>query len=138
VISLRDRQIVTDSLIVEVPGFRLTFNLANDGNLSMLIFMGAKDLAYPVSTYPEIREFAGMLDRVSASEVWNGEHFHASTFQSAADPPLRFQFQRHRDGISVGLSAEEWESLKEAFAQAAGSPKLQKAYEELSLVYGEL
>lgn len=138
VISLRDRQIVTDSLFVEVPGFRLTFNLANDGNLSMLISMDAKDLAYPVSTYPEIREFASMLERVAPSEVWNGENFHASTFQNAADERLRFQFQRHRDGISVGMSAEEWECLKEVFAQAAKSPKLQKAYEELSLVYGEL
>jgi len=138
VISMRDREVITDSFVVTVPRFRLTFNLANDGNLSMLISMVDKDLAYPVSTYPEIKEFAAMLERVSPGQDWRGEYFHASTRQKTAEQPVRFQFHRHRDTISIGFSAEEWQRLKEAFAQAAETPKLEKAYEELSLVYGEL
>jgi hypothetical protein len=138
VISSRERQIISDSLFVTVPGFRLTFNVANDGDLSVLISMDAKDLANPVSTYPEIREFEAMLERVSLSQTWHGEYFHASIREKTAEQPVRFQFHRLRDTVSIGFSAEEWHGLKEAFAQAAATPKLQNAYEELSLVYGEL
>jgi hypothetical protein len=38
----------------------------------------------------------------------------------------------------MGFSSEEWQCLRELFAKAMASPRLQRFFEELSLVYGEL
>lgn len=137
--SLRDRQVITDSIpALTATGFRLKFNVTGDGDLSMLISIDQKDVAYPIGTYPEIREFSAMLERLSPGQSWHGIYFDASTLQETPEEPVRFHFHRHQDGVTIGFSSEEWQRLKELFAQAAAMPKLQKLYEELSLVYGEL
>ena len=51
---------------------------------------------------------------------------------------MRFYFRNMRDGVALGFSSDEWQRLRALFAEAAAIPKLQKLYEELSLVYGEL
>ena len=137
--SLRDRRVVTDSIpALTAKGFRLQFNVTGDGDLSMLISIDQKDVAYPVGTYPEIREFSAMLERLSPGQSWHGIYFDASTLQETPEESVRFHFHRHQDGVTIGFTSEEWQRLKELFTQAAAIPKLQKLYQELSLVYGEL
>jgi hypothetical protein len=76
--------------------------------------------------------------RPAGGQSWHGIYFDASTLQETPGEPVRFHFHRHQDGVTVGFSSDEWQRLKELFAQAAAIPKLQKLYQELSLVYGEL
>ncbi len=137
--SLRNRQTLADKIpAVRLAGFRLEFNVNSEGEVAILILMEEKDAMYPLETYPEIREFSAMLSRVSPGQSWDGVHFRAYTVQNAPEKPVRFYFRSWRDGVALGFSAEEWERLKELFAEAATIPKLQRLYEELSLVYGEL
>ena len=79
-----------------------------------------------------------MLERVGPGESWRGVHFRAYTERNARRKPVRFYFHNMRDGIALGLSSEEWQRLKDLFAEAGAMPKLQRLYAELSLVYGEL
>ena len=135
--SLRNRQVFTDTIpAVKAPGFRLEFNVNSEGEVAILIIMDEKDVLYRLGPYPEIREFSAMLERIAPG--WNGVHFHAYTVQEGPEKPVRFYFRNMRDGVGLGFSSEEWQRLRQLFAEAAAIPKLQKLYEELSLVYGEL
>ncbi len=121
---------------MKAAGFRLEFSVSSQGEVSILVMMDAKDVMYPLSSYPEIREFEAMLERTGPGE-WRGVHFRAHTVEEG-EKPIRFYFRNMRDGIALGFSAEEWRQLRELFAQAAAMPKLRRLYKELSLVYGEL
>jgi len=137
--SQREKPIVTDTIpAVSAAGFRLTFTVSGDGEVSILVSMDAKDVAYPLSPYPEIREFVAMLDRLKPDQSWNGIHFRAWMTDERPEKTARFCFFRHRDGITLGFSSKEWRSLKDVFAKAFSTPKLEKLLAELSLVYGEL
>jgi hypothetical protein len=137
--SFQDRQTFADTIpTVKATGFRLEFNVNIEGEVAILIVMDEKDVMYPLGTYPEIREFAAMLERVGPGESWRGVNFRGRAEQDAPEKPVRFYFHNMRDGIALGLSSEEWQRLKDLFAKAGAMPKLQKLYEELSLVYGEL
>ena len=137
--SSQDRQTFTDTIpAVSTDGFRIEFSVNVEGEVAILIVMDDKDAMYPLGTYPEIREFAAMLEHLGPGESWRGVHFRAHTQQNAPEKPVRFYFHNMRDGITLGLSSEEWQRLKNLFAEAEAMPKLQKMYEELSLVYGEL
>ena len=139
VISLREPLIVTESIPpVTVPGFRLTFTGIGDGDLSLSISIQDKGITYPMGTYPQIREFSALLEQVSINRNWNGDYFYGAADQEKPDGPLVFHFYRHRDNVTIEFSDEEWQGLKSVFAQAAARPKLQKRYEALSLLYGEL
>jgi len=135
--SFRDRQIFADTIpAVKAAGFRLEFSVSSQGEVSILVMMDDKDVMYPLGNYPEIREFAAMLERTGPEE-WRGVHFRAYTVEEG-EKPMRFYFRNVRDDIALGFSAEEWRQLRELFAQAGAMPKLQRLYKELSLVYGEL
>jgi len=139
VISLREPLIVTEAIPpVAVPGFRLTFTGIGDGDVSLAISMQDKGITYPMGTYPQIREFSAMLEQVSIDRNWNGDYFYGAADQEKPDGPPAFHFYRHRDNITIEFSDEEWQGLKNVFAQAAAMPTLQKRYEALSLLYGEL
>ena len=51
---------------------------------------------------------------------------------------MRFYFRRMSDGVELGFSQEEWESLKQLFRDALATSWLKKALSSLSLAYGEL
>jgi hypothetical protein len=137
--SQGESPVIAESIsAVSAAGFRLTFSVCGDGEVSILVSMDAKDVAYPLAPYPEIREFAAMLDRLKSEEAWSGIHFRAWVTEATREKPARFCFCRHRDGITFGFSAKEWQSLKGLFAKALATPKLERLFAELSLVYGEL
>lgn len=119
-------------------GFRLTCNVDSEGEVSMLLSMHRKNVMYPIGPYPEIREFAAMLDQLKPGGAWRGLHFDAYTVAESAGQPGELVFSRHRDGIVFGFTPEEWQCLRSLFASAMGMPKLAPRWKELELIYGEL
>jgi hypothetical protein len=79
-----------------------------------------------------------MLAHLVPGGTWDGKEFFGYTDPARSDKPMHFHFRRPKDGVVVVLSAEEWQCLKDLFAQALALPELQTVIEELSLVYGEV
>jgi hypothetical protein len=123
---------------VAVEGFRLSASIGGDGELNLSLTMERRDVVYPLSPYPQIREFAAMLEQLAAGGMWNGVHFHASADRVAADQPSRFEFRRRGDGVLFRFSEQEWNSLRGLFACFLAAPGMRTVVNELSLVYGEL
>ena len=122
----------------ESGSFFLSMNVSGQGDLSVLIGMDAKDVMYPLSPYPQIREFSAMMTHLEPGRPWEGKEFFGHTDQERPDKPMRFYFRRPKDGVMVILSLEDWQCLKDLFARALALPELQPVLEELSLVYGEV
>jgi hypothetical protein len=123
---------------VEAGSFFLSIHVNAQRDLSVLIGMDAKDVMYPLSPYPQIREFSAMLAHLGPGRPWEGKEFAGHTDQERPDKPMRLYFRRPKDGVMVILSAEDWRCLKELYARALALPELQPVLEELSLVYGEV
>ena len=123
---------------VQAEGFQLNFLIDSSGELKILINMQAKDVAYPLTSYPEIREFAEMLRRLEPGGLWNGSLFFGHGVAPTADRPGWQRFWRRRDEIAFAFSVEEWNSLRSVFATALELPQLQPILAELTLVYGEI
>jgi hypothetical protein len=133
----REEAAVTESLPeLEQKGLRLSGHVNAQGEVSISLSMAQKNVLYPIGSYPEIREFAAMLQELTPGEIWNGVHFYA--FTTAQSRTAQLLFRRYRDGVTLGFSVEEWECLKGLMVSALGSPKLRPIWEELELVYGEL
>jgi len=123
---------------LEAGGFHLSFQIDSAGELRIMITMQAKDVGYPLASYPQIQEFAEMLRRLQPGGVWNGTHFFGHGVAPTADRPAWLRFWRRGDEIAFAFSVEEWECLKGLFTQALESPYLQPILAELALVYGEI
>ena len=118
-------------------GIRLSGNISGEGDVSLLFSLEPKSVMYPLGSFPEIREFAAMLEGMKAGETWSGVHFHGYTVAGADTDSTQFVFYRHRDGVGLGFSMEEWQHLRGLLAAALTSPQLRPFWEELELVYGE-
>ena len=114
---------------------RLSILVGSDGEIEMLLEMNRKDVAYPLSRYPRVREFATMLVRLEPGRYWKGREFFGYTNDAV---PERFYFRHRRNGIAISFTREEWQSLKELFERALAMPERRPVLEELSLVYGEI
>jgi len=123
---------------VQAEGFHLAFQINSGGELRIMLTMLAKDVGYPLASYPQIQEFAEMLRRLQPGGIWNGTHFFGHGAAAAADRPAWLRFWRRQDEIAIALSAEEWECLKNLFAKAMEAPELQPILAELALAYGEI
>jgi hypothetical protein len=119
-------------------GFRLTVSGTADADLSLNITMTARNLTYPLVSYPQIREFAALLQQLEPGHVWNGRQFSGSADVAGSDRSAWFHFRRYGDGVSVSLPESEWATLKSLFLAVLAEPTLQPILNELSLVYGEL
>jgi hypothetical protein len=118
--------------------YRLSILVASDGEIEMLLDMNRKDVAYPLTRYPRVREFATMVARLEPGRYWKGREFFGYTNDPVAERASRFYFRHRRNGIAISFTCEEWQSLKELFEKAFAMPELQPILEELSLVYGEI
>jgi hypothetical protein len=96
--------------------------------------MNERGVIYPIGPYPQIREFAAMVEQLEPESLWNGVSFLAS----AGGSPVEFQFRRHSDGVALIFSEADWKKLKTLFTAAMAEPKMQPVFAELALVYGEL
>ena len=119
-------------------GFRLTVSGTADGDLSLNITMTTRALTYPLTSYPQIREFAALLQQLEPGNVWNGRQFSGSADVATSDRSAWFHFRRYGDGVSVSLAESEWAILKNLFLAVLAEPTLQPLLNELSLMYGEL
>jgi hypothetical protein len=118
---------------VKGEGFKIAAAINSEGEVSIRVLMDQKDIVLPIVTYPEIREFAALLEHLIPERAWKGIHFYGHVSEQG-----RFYFRRRAEGIQFGFSAEEWQTLKSLFARMMEAPKLQGAFAELALVYGEL
>ena len=121
-----------------VGAFRLDTHLNTEGELSMVLIMDVREVVYPISRYPEIRDFAAMLSQLQPGKIWNGRHFHGFSDAGTTERPGRFHFRRHRDGVQFSFQPEEWATLNGMVAGAMAEPAMQPVLAELALVYGEL
>jgi hypothetical protein len=117
---------------------RLTILVASDGEIEMLLDMDRKDVSYPLTRYPRVREFATMVARLEPGRYWKGREFYGYTNDVVPERASRFYFRHRRNGIAISFTREEWQSLKELFEKALAMPELQPVLEELALVYGEI
>jgi len=118
--------------------FRLSIVVASDGEIEMLLDMDRKDVSYPLTRYPRVREFATMVARLEPGRRWKGREFFGYTNDVIPERASRFYFRNRRNGIAISFTREEWQSLKELFEKALAMPELQPVLEELALVYGEI
>jgi hypothetical protein len=123
---------------LEAEGFHLAFVIGSGGELRIMLSMQAKDVGYPLASYPQIQEFAEMLRRLQPGGIWNGTHFFGHGAAAAGDRPAWLRFWRRGDEIALAFSVDEWECLKGLFTTALESPQLQPILAELALVYGEI
>ncbi len=117
---------------------RLTVLVMSSGDIEILFELDGKDVTYPLTHYPRVREFAAMLAWLEGGRDWKGREFLGYTDSSDAGCASRFYFRNRRDGISVSLTRQEWQSLRELMEKTLAIPELQPILEELSLVYGEI
>lgn len=118
---------------VRGEGFDVAAAIDAEGEVSIRLLMDQKDIVFPIGIYPEIREFAAMMQRLVPGPAWAGIHFFGHVSATG-----RFYFRRRGVGIQFGFSAEEWQTLKGLVATIMQAPELQAAFAELALVYGEL
>jgi hypothetical protein len=97
-------------------------NPALQGALDLL---DRKNVAYPLTRYPRVREFATMLARLEPARYWKGREFFGYTNEVVPERASRFYFRHRRNGIAISFTREEWQSLKELFEKALAMPELQ-------------
>lgn len=137
--SLRDPPLVVGSVPPLAEGtFRLSGSVSAEGEVTLAISIAQKNILYPIGSFPEIREFATMLEHMEAGSNWSGAHFRGYTMAGSNAAPMEWDFYRYRDGIVLGFSTDEWQHLRGLVTAALASPKLRPFWEELELVYGEL
>jgi hypothetical protein len=117
--------------------FYLSGTVGSEGEVHLALTMDSRGAVYPLGPYPQIREFAAMLEQMEPGKRWDGPYFDAwsDTYKGQG---LCFVFRRHKDLVTFSLPEEEWKRLKRLFLAALAEPALQALFDELALVYGEV
>lgn len=116
--------------------FQLSTLLTSDGDLGMALEMTSREAVYPLGPFPQIREFATLLEQLSPGGIWKGAEFFGYTDACDSHPVTRLYFRQRSNGIAFGFSPEEWKELRGIFRQALGSPEMVPILTELSMEYG--
>ncbi len=117
--------------------FYLSGNVSSEGEVHLALTMDSRGVVYPLGPYPQIREFAAILEQLEPGKRWDGPYFNAWT-ETLKGQELCFVFRRHKDQVTFSFSEEEWKRLKRLFSAALAEPALQSLFDELALVYGEI
>ena len=122
---------------IKVQDLQISSSLGNDGELHMLLSLGAHRICYPLGPYPNIREFQSMVATLAPGKTWNGRYFfgHTDKLRSSSD---EFFFREYGKGVLIGFTPEEWSVLQSAFEQVMKLAELQPALGELAMAYGEV
>jgi hypothetical protein len=123
---------------VVVEGVALIASSNTEGDIQLELVMEARGVSYVLGNYPEIREFAALVEHLELGLAWNGLHFYASASLPKSSEAARFHFLRLTDGVKLTFSAEEWSSLRNLLSGMLAAPSLEAIFEELALTYGEL
>ena len=119
-------------------GLALVASSNTEGEIQWELIMDSRGVSYPLGHYPEMREFAALVEQLEPGRMWNGLHFQASADPLTPSQAGRFHFLRSRDGVKLTFVGEEWGRLKRLLSTVLARPSLQAMLEELSLRYGEL
>jgi hypothetical protein len=111
--------------------------VTSEGELEISILMKRKSVTYPLTRFPEIREFASMLERLNPGSRWQGREFLGWTATSDGST-TRFYLRQLRNAFTISFAHDEWQSLKTCVDRAPAQPDLIPAIDELSLAYGEI
>jgi hypothetical protein len=120
---------------------QLAFARLDGGDLSVLVsFPGPLGPMYPVSGYPKLAEFRGMVEALASEGArhWMGAHFFGYVTAATADHDAAVWFRAPENGISVGLSLSHWTHLRALLRRAWDEPDIRRVLDTLSLDYGEL
>jgi hypothetical protein len=117
--------------------FYLSGTVGSEGEVHLALTMDSRGVVYPLGPYPQIREFAAMLEQLEPGQRWDGLLFKAWT-ETYKGQGLCFVFRRHKDSVTFSFPEEEWKRLKRLFSAALAEPALQSLFDELALVYGEI
>ena len=123
---------------VHAGGFQLATVLTDDGDLAMALSMLSRDAICAFGPFPEIREFAALLEQLRPGAFWKGPTFRGYTDGSDDKRATRFYFQRRSTGTSFGFSPQEWNQVREVFRETLGSAQMVPVVAELSIQYGGL
>jgi hypothetical protein len=123
---------------VGTEGLALVASSNTEGEIQLELIMDSRGVSYTLGHYPEIREFAALVEQLEPGRIWNGLHFQASADPLTPSQSGRFHFLRQTDGVKLSFGAEEWGRLKGLLSAVLARPSLQAILEELSLRYGEL
>src|SRR4029078_1250041 len=102
---------------------------------------GIRQPLYPIIGYPRIAEFRAMLPAlVQSNQVssWTGEYFFGYVQVSSPRQSAETWFRANDNGITFGFSSDEWSVLHSLFRRAWESQDVQRAWDHLTLEYGEL
>lgn len=116
--------------------FQLTTLFTDDGDLAMALNMTSREAVYPLGPFPQIREFAALLEHLPPGGFWKGSEFFGYTNGCDCQPVTRFYFRHRSNGIAFGFSPEEWNDLREIFRESLGTPAMVPVLAELSMEYG--
>ena len=111
------------------------------GLTALLSFPGSTAVMYPLTGYPDICEFRVMLAAIgegAPGTCWNGGRFSAYTVGPKLDGPAIGVHVRGTGGVTFCFTFDQWNVLRELFAEAWENPFLQSSWAVLTEEYGEL
>jgi hypothetical protein len=120
------------------PPIELNASLTSDGDLFLSLNMKDRGVRYRLGPYPQIKEFAAMVDYLEPGCTWNGIHFYGSADVAFAATPGSYVFWRHSDGVQFTFDESEWWKLRDIVFYGWADPRLESILNELANVYGEL
>ncbi len=122
--------------------FTLHFARGAGVEFSVLLSLpAARGVHYPISGYPRLREFHSMVRRLAGNavtECWNAADFIGGVTAGEQDQPATIWFRAHDNGITLFFSPEEWAVVRRLFRRALDGPDIRRAWEALTMEYGEL
>lgn len=124
----------------EVEGVRLAALITQSNDLSLLLELPAPlgGVWYPLGSYPVISEFRRMLlhpiEGVPGND-FDGKHFYAF---GRGNGPDMYHWRGSPHGITVAVTAEQWNQIRALFDAAFNRPELARVWSRLSDEYGEI
>jgi hypothetical protein len=105
----------------------------------LLEFPPARGLRYPVVGFPRLVDFRDLVKAIgpSGEDLWSGMQFSGGVMTDAAGTPAVW-FRAKDNGITVLSSADEWAQVQRLVSRAWDVPDIRRAWDLLTLEYGEL
>jgi hypothetical protein len=120
--------------------YTLNFARGAGTEFSLLLeFPPARGLQYPVVGFPRLAEFRSLVEAIgpSGEDLWSGMQFSGGVMTDALGKPAVW-FRAKDNGITVLSSADEWAQVQRLVSRAWDVPDIRRAWDLLTLEYGEL
>jgi len=120
--------------VVAAGRVRLSLEVRQEVGVFMM-FSGAGSVMYPITRYPELREFRMMLATLGPTvRLWDGRYFQGLLID-ADESGVRFRGKGDR--IVVGCQRADWDALRSLYQQAWERVEVQQTWARLTMEYGE-